>query len=92
MNNRMMPNPIHDPKYTVFREMLVAARMERNLMQSQVAEKLGRPQSFVSKYERGERRLDLPEFVEIAEVLKLDVADFIVRYKSRVELQRAAPK
>lgn len=85
-----MPNPVHDPKYTVFRDMLVAARMERNMMQSQVAEKLGRPQSFVSKYERGERRLDLPEFVEIAEVLELNVADFIVRYKALVEVLRAA--
>ena len=90
MNNRAMPNPVHDPKYTVFRDMLVAARLERNLMQSQVAEKLGRHQSFVSKYERGERRLDLPEFVEIAEVLELDVADFIVRYKALVEVLRTA--
>lgn len=85
-----MPNPVHDPKYTIFRDMLVAARLELNLMQSQVAEKLGRPQSFVSKYERGERRLDLPEFVEIAEVLELDMANFIERYKALVEVQRTA--
>lgn len=90
MNNRVMPNPVHDPKYTVFRDMLVAARLERHLMQSQVAERLGRHQSFVSKYERGERRLDFPEFVEIAEVLELDVGDFILRYKSLLEPLRNA--
>jgi transcriptional regulator with XRE-family HTH domain len=89
-NNRTMPNPVHDPKYAIFRDMLVAARLQRKLMQSQVADQLGKNQSFVSKYERGERRLDLPEFVEIAEVLGLDIASFITQYKALVDIQRAA--
>jgi transcriptional regulator with XRE-family HTH domain len=46
--------------------------MERGLTQADVAERLGRPQSFVSKYERGERRLDLVEFLSIADALSLD--------------------
>lgn len=85
-----MPNPVHDPKYAIFRDMLVAARLERKLMQSEVADQLGKSQSFVSKYERGERRLDLPEFVEIADVLGLDVAIFIAQYRALVDGQRAA--
>lgn len=84
-----MPNPIHDPKYTIFRDMLVAARVSRNMMQAQVADRLGKSQSFVSKYERGERRLDLPEFVEIAEVLGIDIPEFIAQYKALVDGQRA---
>jgi hypothetical protein len=39
--------------------------------QVQLAEMLGRPQSFVSKYERGERRLDFVEVFEIAEALRV---------------------
>lgn len=40
--------------------------------QADVAERLGRPQSFVAKYEGGERRLDVIEFVEVAEALETD--------------------
>jgi transcriptional regulator with XRE-family HTH domain len=39
------------------------------LTQIELAQKLSRPQSFVSKYELGERRLDVVEFLEVAEAL-----------------------
>lgn len=42
------------------------------LTQTQVAERLGRPQSFVSKYESGERTLDVVEFVEVCGALEAD--------------------
>ena len=48
-----------------------------------VAVKLGRPQSFVSKYECGERRLDLVEFLEIASVLKINPAAFVKRLEKQ---------
>lgn len=77
-----MPNPIHDPKYQVFRQMLLDARKEKGLQQVEVAERLGKTQSFVSKYERGERRLDFCEFIEVAAALELDVNAFVLRYRS----------
>ena len=77
-----MPNPIHDTRYKLFREMLTEIRIARGLLQSDVAEKLGKNQSFVSKYERGERRIDLPEFVDIAAALDINVAEFIKKYKA----------
>ena len=83
-----MPNPIHDPKYQVFRQMLLDARKERGLQQVEVAERLGKTQSFVSKYERGERRLDFCEFVEVVEVLEIDPAEFIDRYKQLLGLSK----
>ena len=85
MNNPAMPNPIHDPKYTIFREMLTTARTEQGLLQSHVAERLGKNQSFVSKYERGERRLDMPEFIEVADALGINIENFIARYKLRID-------
>jgi ribosome-binding protein aMBF1 (putative translation factor) len=59
-------------EYEQFRKRLVAGRNAKGLTQSQVADKLGKPQSFVSKYERGARRLDLVEFLEVARALGMD--------------------
>jgi transcriptional regulator with XRE-family HTH domain len=60
-----------------FRKLLVAAREESGLTQVQVAGKLRKPQSYVSKIERGERRLDIIEFFELAEILKIDPFEFL---------------
>jgi transcriptional regulator with XRE-family HTH domain len=57
--------------------MLAASRIDQQLLQSELADKLGKPQSFVSKYERGERRLDLVEFLDVCESLQIDAFDFI---------------
>lgn len=59
----------HSPRYVKLRSLLAAARAAAQLTQVQVAERLGRPQSFVSKYESGERQLDVVEFVEVCEAL-----------------------
>jgi len=59
-------------RYERLRLLLVEARRTSRLSQAELAAKLRRPQSFVSKYERGERRLDVIEFLEIAELLELD--------------------
>lgn len=83
-----MPNPIHDPKYTVLREMLCKARLEQGILQADLAERLGKAQSFVSKYERGERRLDLPEFIELADALNINVTDFIKKYKAELNKRK----
>ena len=56
------------------RHRLLAARKARGLRQTDVAGRLDRPQSFVSNYERGVRRLEVSEFIAIAKVLGLDAA------------------
>ena len=47
------------------------------MTQTELSTKLKRPQSYVSKYEHGERRLDLIEFLDIAEALDIDPPSFI---------------
>lgn len=49
---------------------LVKARSARKLTQVQLAAKLGKPQSYVSKYETGERKLSVGDFLLICEALK----------------------
>lgn len=55
-------------------KLLTAAREKAGLTQQQLADRLGRPQSFVAKYEGGERRIDVIEFVAIARALEFDPA------------------
>ncbi len=72
-----MPRSVFSHAYNTFRELLIEARRSQNLTQAELAERLDRPQSFVSKYERGERRLDVVEFIEVADALKLDPVEVV---------------
>ena len=56
----------HDRLYRTFRSRLRAAREEAGLSQAAAAAELGRPQSFISKCETGERRVDVVELAEFA--------------------------
>jgi transcriptional regulator with XRE-family HTH domain len=59
-------------QYTLMLKILITIRHECGLTQAELAKQLQKPQSFVSKYERGERRLDVAELIEIAIHLKHD--------------------
>lgn len=72
-----MGKSIHSPQHQKLRELLIAARKKAGLTQAEVAERLGRPQSFVAKYEGGERRLDVIEFIQVANAVKADPAKLV---------------
>jgi transcriptional regulator with XRE-family HTH domain len=74
-----MPKSAHSPGYERFRELLIQARKDAGLTQVELAGRLARPQSYVSKYESGERRLDLIEFLDIAHILALDISAFLTQ-------------
>lgn len=76
-----MPYSLHTAGYRYFMQMLVAARKARSMSQAQLAQRLGKPQSFVSKYERGERRVDVVEFILIADSLGIDIGHFLADYR-----------
>ena len=67
-----MTESVYTSRYRRLRELLVEARGARKLSQAALAEKLGRLQTFVSKYERGERRLDVVEFLDVTRALGID--------------------
>jgi transcriptional regulator with XRE-family HTH domain len=58
--------PLHSPRYRRFLQRLRAARLAAGLTQAQVAKALGKPLSYVSKCELGERRVDFVEAVDFA--------------------------
>jgi transcriptional regulator with XRE-family HTH domain len=72
-----MTSSIFTEQYGRFRELLIQYRQARSITQSQLGEALNRPQSFVSKYESGERRLDFIEFLEISTALQFDPCELI---------------
>jgi len=57
--------------------LLIQARKDAGVTQVELAKKLAKPQSFVSKLERGERRIDLIEFLEIAQALGINISAFL---------------
>lgn len=69
---RAIEKSVHSPDQAAFCALLVAARKAAGLTQQAVALRLKKPQSFVAKYEGGERRLDVVEFVAVARALDGD--------------------
>lgn len=67
-----MPKGIHDHRYRTLIERLIAARKSAQLSQAALAQKLGKPQQFVSRYELGERRLDIVEYIDVARLVGID--------------------
>jgi transcriptional regulator with XRE-family HTH domain len=61
-------------------------RESAGLRQVELAERLGQPQSFISKYESGERRLDVVEAVAVCEALGTHLASVITEFEKRMRL------
>lgn len=61
------------------RQVLIEAREAAGLNQTQLGKALGKSQSFVSNYERGQRRLDMVDFILIARVLGLEATELLKR-------------
>lgn len=59
--------------------LLRTARLEAKLTQTELARRLGKPQNFVSLYERGVRRLDVLELREVCKALGISMATFMRR-------------
>jgi len=74
-----MEKSIYTKEYSLFLEQLRKAREEKGLTQTDVAERLGQTQSFVSKVERGERRLDIVELRAFCSAIGVTFSSFITR-------------
>lgn len=75
-----MEKSLKSSEYARFIALLVAARHTAGMRQQVLAKKLRKPQSFVAKYEGGERRLDVIEFIVIAEALGTDPIKLLRRF------------
>jgi len=66
------------------RDLLRQIRTDAGFTQAELAERLGVPQSFVSKYESGERRLDILELKEVCQALGSSLLDFVRRLEKEI--------
>lgn len=73
---------IYQPVYDELIKTLIKARKEANLTQQQVADLMGKPQSFVAKIEGKERKLDIVELIEISEILNVKASELIAKIES----------
>ena len=72
-----MTKALHTAAYGRFQKRLQEARKQAGLTQTEVAEKLGLPQSYVSKIESGERRVDAVELERLAKIYGKNVSYFL---------------
>jgi transcriptional regulator with XRE-family HTH domain len=66
---RRIQKSVHSGEHRALRALLIKTREKAGLTQAKLAECLGKHQSFVAKYEGGERRLDIIEFILIARAM-----------------------
>lgn len=72
-----MAGTVHTEAYRHLLSALVEARNYAGLSQALLAQRIGKPASFVGKYELGERRLDVIEFLVVLRALEADNTHFI---------------
>ncbi len=65
--------------------LLVEQREKKGLLQTELASRLGKPQSFISKYENGERRLDVLELRQVCHAIGISLPAFIKLLEKKIE-------
>ena len=71
--------PEMDPEHRMLCEVLVEARVQARLTQRELAEKLNRLQSFVGKIERGDRHINVIEFIQVARALEIEPTKLLAK-------------
>jgi transcriptional regulator with XRE-family HTH domain len=82
---RKLDKSVHSAGQAAFCDLMIGARKTAGLTQRELAKRLRRPQSFVAKYEGGERRVDVVEFIVICRAIETDPNKLL-----KVLIQRAA--
>ena len=72
---------IHTKEYRALVGILRDLRLKAGLTQAELSERLGRPQSFVSKVERGERRIDLVELRQLCQEMGANFLNVVSQWE-----------
>jgi transcriptional regulator with XRE-family HTH domain len=77
-----MPKAAFSKTYKAFLDLLRTSRENAGLTQQDLAKKIGQTQTFVSKCERGERRIDVAELLMFCRAIGIDASEFVRKLES----------
>lgn len=83
-----MPKTDPEKGRNALRLLLRELRKKAGIRQKELAQRLGRPQSYVSKYEIGERKLDLIEILEVCQVVGISLEEFTRKFSTVIKHER----
>ena len=72
-----MARDLYSPQYDRLRELIIAARQRAGLTQVELGKKINRPQSYVTDFERAERRIDVIEYISLAKAIGFDALEVL---------------
>jgi len=87
-----MKKKIHNDRYKYFREVLKIERKYHNISQKELSKRLGVCQSYISKTEVNERRLDIIELLEYCNAMGISLTDFVFRFEGRLLAEGVLPE
>ena len=76
---------IYEPEYRIFIECLKESRIQSKMTQQELATDLGCSQAYISKYEHGQKRLDIIEVRNICHCLGISLPDIVTQFEERLK-------
>lgn len=82
----MSTKTIYTREYRILLRILKSKRQQKRISQEEMAKKLGAPQSFISKIESGERRMDVMELFRYCEALGIEIVPFVKELVNEIRI------
>jgi|APSaa5957512622_1039677.scaffolds.fasta_scaffold233131_1 transcriptional regulator with XRE-family HTH domain len=79
-----MEKSLNNPDQKILLDLLRKLRRDRNLSQADIGERIQKRQTFISKYELGERRLDILELRTVCHAIGISLTDFVSELEKRL--------
>lgn len=80
-----MHKSVYSPEQIILQQLLKARRTEAGMLQGELARRLSKPQSFVSRFESGAVMLDMPQLRQVCRALGLSLHEFVTVYEDALE-------
>jgi len=76
---------VYSPEQVILQGLLKTLRTNTGMLQGELARRLSKPQSFVSRFESGAVMLDMPQLRQVCRALGLSLPEFVTLYENALE-------